>query len=178
MKLLKRCVCLICIAWILLACASAQTQVPIECDCNASPCRCYLQLGDEGAATRAVITLLKEQGYMADSRIKATYTESVEMAVKAFQRAHQLPESGQLDDQTLTLLVYGSYALNVPEGMKCVVWVPSNGGEKYHRASVCKRLRIQMINPRKITLNNAVGLGMQARGLCKPPSYPGENAQN
>jgi len=169
MKRLKIGICLLCAVWLILAVPCFGSEFSIECDCNQSPCACYLQFGDKGAAMRAVITLLKAKGYMQETRVKVLYTDTVEIAVKAFQKAHQLPADGLLDDRTLTLLVYDKYPLDDPAEKNQVVWVPTNGGEKYHKDRVCDKLPKQMIAPRKISLYNAAGLNIEPCKLCKPP---------
>ena len=43
-----------------------------------------------------------------------------------------------------------------------MVWIPTNGGTKYHKTSSCSK----MINPEYVTLSQAKNLGFTACGRC------------
>lgn len=43
-----------------------------------------------------------------------------------------------------------------------MVWIPTNGGTKYHRKSTCSK----MIDPEYVTLSEAKALGFTACGRC------------
>lgn len=145
-------------------------EIGIECACREENCICFLQLQDEGTAMRGVIALLKEKGYLTDGRIKVTYTEKVETAVKALQKEHQLPETGLLDDETLTYLIWGMSSAELDEVKpllsRDVVWVPTGGGEKYHGKMNCSG----MGNPRKMLRRNADALGIEPCRRCNQSS--------
>lgn len=135
-------------------------------DCGQSPCVCFLQQGDEGVAVQGVIKLLKKQRYLSSS--PSSFTGAVTKAVKKLQAAHGLEESGMLDDDTLTCLVFGMTAdeLNEaqPRSNPDEVWVPTNGGKKRHRRSTCSN----MLSPRKMSVRNADALGLDPCKRCKP----------
>lgn len=147
----------------LLGCSGAYAQV--ACSCGEAPCACFLQRGDEGIAVRGVIALLHEQGYLSSGKGSA-YDADVETAVKAFQAACGLDETGTLDDDTLTFLVFGRSAaeLDAREGGGNEVWVPTNGGKKRHKTAACSGME----DPRKMSSRNAQALGIDACGRCKP----------
>lgn len=135
-------------------------------DCGESPCICFLQNGDEGIAVQGVIKLLKEQKYL--SRSPSVYTDDVAKAVSKLQAAYGLPETGTLDDDSLTCLIFGMTADELdkaqPDSNPDEVWVPTNGGKKRHRRSTCSN----MISPRKMSVRNAAELGLDPCGKCKP----------
>ena len=45
-----------------------------------------------------------------------------------------------------------------------LVWIPTNGGTKYHSHSSCS----QMIDPEQVTESEAIALGFERCGRCKP----------
>lgn len=46
------------------------------------------------------------------------------------------------------------------------VWIPTNGGTKYHRRAGCSN----MLEPQKVTMREAKDLGFAPCGRCKPGS--------
>ena len=153
-------ICLICSAF-----SASELYTERGCDCQAEPCSCFMQLGDEGVPVKAVISVLKEKGYLK-SGIEATYTAAVAEAVMALQREMGLPETGMLDDETLTYLLWGmsSEALDTarPDLSLEVVYVPTDGGKKFHDNIKCSK----MIDPRKVSRRNAEKLGIDDCGIC------------
>lgn len=153
-------ICLICSAF-----SESELYTERGCDCQEEPCSCFMQLGDEGVPVKAVISVLKEKGYLK-SGIEATYTAAVAEAVMALQREMGLPETGMLDDETLTYLLWGmgSEALDAlrPELTPEVVYVPTNGGEKFHDNEKC----CGIIAPRKLARRNAEALGLDDCSIC------------
>lgn len=163
---MKRLIALIIVAVCLLSTPAWAEKVGIDCSCREKQCICFLQLHDEGAAMRAVIALLKEQEYLADGHIKVTYTAKVENAVRSLQQLYQLPETGLLDDETLTYLIWGMSSAELdtvmPLSPKNTVWVPTGGGEKYHSKITCSGMEA----PRKMTRRNAEALQLAPCKRC------------
>lgn len=138
------------------ACASAE----IACDCTGAKCSCFVQKGDEGIAVERAVDLLAEQGYLSSSRI-GTFDDRVYDAVCEFQKDHALSQSGMLDDDTLTMLIWGN---RMSEEKNAEVWVPTDGGKKRHRTPTCSG----MYDPRKMSALNAQALGLDACKRCNP----------
>ena len=164
---MKRLIALLLISICLVSSAFSASELYTErgCDCQAVLCSCFMQLGDEGAPVKAVISVLKEKGYL-NSGIEATYTEAVVKAVMALQREINLPETGMLDDETLTYLLWGMSSAELdaakPELTAEVVYVPTNGGEKFHDNEKC----CGIIAPRKLTRRNAEVLDLDDCSIC------------
>lgn len=164
---MKRLIAFLLIGICLISSAFSASKLYTErgCDCQEETCSCFMQLGDEGKPVKAVISALKDGGYL-ESTIEATYTEEVAAAVIALQREMGLPETGMLDDETLTYLLWGmsSEALDTarPDLSLEVVYVPTNGGEKFHDNEKC----CGIIAPRKLARRNAEALGLDDCSIC------------
>ena len=104
----------------------------IEDDCGQLPCVCFLQEGDEGIAVEGVTKLLAAQGYL--SKKSSTYTNTVTKAVLSFQSDRNLAPTGMMDDDTLTMLIFGITSDAFTEANASSnpheIWVPVNGGKK------------------------------------------------
>ena len=164
---MKRLIAILLMGICMISSAFSAIEVYTErgCDCNEQLCICYMQLGDEGTPVKAVISALKDKGYLSDI-IDATYTDEVEDAVRNVQRKFGLQETGMLDDDTLTYLLWGmsSEELDVarPDLTLEVVYVPTDGGKKFHDNKKCRG----MYDPRKIARRNAEKLGLDDCGIC------------
>jgi len=155
--------------WVMLlvSCGFAGESEYLErsCDCGETACVCFMQKGDFGLPVGLAIDVLKQTGYL-DPKHSKTYDSEAETAVLKLQRDCGLPETGVLDDDTLTFLLWGmnseqldaEYA-SMPLKM---VWVPTDGGKKYHNKKTCS----QMYDPRKISQRNAIALGIEPCGRC------------
>jgi len=132
----------------------------IACDCTGTKCSCFVQMGDEGIAVDGIIDLLAEQGYLSSNRIGA-FDDRIYGAVCEFQKDHAMTQSGVLDDDTLTLLIWGKH---MPEENGVEVWVPTDGGKKRHKNPTCSG----MYDPRKMSARNAQALGLNACKRCNP----------
>lgn len=167
---MKRLIALLLMVVCLLSAPAWAEEVGIDCACRETKCICFLQLQDEGAAMRGIIVLLKEKGYLTDGRIKVTYTAKVEDAVKAVQAAYHLLETGLLDDETLSYLIWDVSSEEVdmlkPLLSTDIVWVPTGGGEKYHGKITCSG----MDAPRKMTRRNADALQIEPCRKCNQHS--------
>lgn len=157
------------IALILLFClpfVAAHADNPdFDCDCRGR-CECYIQFGDSGNAVKGIVLLLREYGYVGEKQ-PYEFDAALESAVLDFQYDCGLLETGVMDNDTLTMLIWGvtaeERAWNNPDA-QTRVWVPTDGGKKCHRKPTCSG----MYNPRKVTRENAIELDMQPCGRCKP----------
>lgn len=152
----------------LLVC-SATAEIP--CLCEREACTCFIQLGDEGMPVQAIQNALVTQGYLAPNDNASAFDEKTLRAVIKFQEAHQLPQTGMLDDDTLTLLLWGVLPLELdalePHSSSLVMWVPTDGGKRHHDIPTCSG----MLDPRMVTQRNALAMGMLHCGRCKPAGY-------
>ena len=129
----------------------------ISCDCNEKYCDCYIQYGDEGIAVEGIIDALYTAGYL-DSERGNTFDDEVFEAVCRFQNDCGLEETGMMDHITLSWLIGSDEESENAE----TVWVPTDGGKKYHKGPNCSG----MLDPRKISLQNAWILGIDDCGKC------------
>ena len=136
----------------------------IACDCIFGDCECFIQLGDEGGAVKEIVKKLIAEGYLPKKTPKGEYTVQVENAVKQFQADHKLDITGTMDDDTLTLLIWGM----LPEELDIInsewqtVYIPTDGGKKRHLNMECSRME----DPRKISERNAEELGFEPCKKC------------
>ena len=88
----------------------------------------------------------------------------MENAVIAFQTDNRLEPTGQMDDETLTLLLWNM----TPEQLDRTnpnyrtVYIPVNGGKKRHLNPECSG----MDHPRKVSDRNAEALGFDGCKKC------------
>ncbi len=143
----------------------------IPCICGYADCLCFIQLGDEGMAVEAIQNALVEQGWLAAKDDASAFDEKTQQAVIAFQTAHELSPTGQMDDDTLTLLLWGMLpeALDAaqPFSSTLTVWIPTDGGIRHHDTPTCS----QMYDPRLVSQRNALAMNMLHCGRCKPAGY-------
>lgn len=142
-------------------------------DCGNRDCTCFIQLGDTGNFVKGIIKCLKEQGYLGQKVRVGQFTEEVEAAVIRFQKDGGLPPTGTMDDDTLTLLVWGMLPLELDEVMPVargvpstypdMVYVPTDGGKRRHGKPDCSG----MYNPRKVSIRNADRIGFKACKICE-----------
>ena len=139
----------------------------IRCECGLECCICFIQVGDEGIAVNGIAGLLAERAYLSTSR-KNTFDQQMQEAVLGFQRDHGLTQSGLLDDNTLSLLIWGldsdELDQSMPNSNGNAVWVPTDGGKKRHKNQLCSR----MLDPRMMSVRNAEALGIDACKRCNP----------
>ena len=120
-------------------------------------------MGDDGPAVKKIVMLLYEKNYLNSSK-GSDYDRKVYEAVLAFQREHGLEENGMMDDETLSLLIWGTASEAMSHEEVTEVWIPTDGGKKRHRTQTCSN----MYDPRKLSSRNAEALGMEACKRCKP----------
>ena len=145
----------------------------IPCDCGQEPCACFIQIGDSGSFVAGIIDRLIDQGYLETGMEKNSYSRTVEAAAGRFQQDHGLPQTGMMDDDTLTLLIWGVLpeALDArqpverdrPETYPDMVYVPTDGGQKRHSNPDC----CDMYDPRKVSIRNAARMGYDACEKCE-----------
>lgn len=137
----------------------------IKCDCRASTCVCFIQKGDEGPFVSAVIKLLKEKGYCDRKQKVSIFDEGARNGVIALQKEAGIPETGMLDDETLTFLIFDMLPFELdkadPLSRGECNWIPTDGGKRRHYSPECSR----MYDPRKVSVRNAEALGYTICGL-------------
>ncbi len=142
----------------------------IPCDCGRDPCACFIQLGDEGGFVRAIGERLCDLEYVDETTPTGIFSEEIEQAVIRFQYDNGLPHTGTMDDDTLTLLLWGMSPeeLDVrmpirrtdPSTYPDPVFIPTDGGEKRHSKPTCSG----MLDSRKVSIRNAALAGFDACG--------------
>ena len=164
---MRRFLAIIMLVCTLSVCAAAE----IPCQCGRDACLCFIQLGDEGPAVEFIQNVLVEKGYLAPRDDASAYDEKTVAAVKRFQEANSLAPTGMMDDETLTLLLWGMLPeeLDVvqPGSSTLAVWIPTDGGIRHHDLKTCS----QMLDPRLVSQRNALAMNMLHCGRCKPPGY-------
>jgi len=144
----------------------------IFCDCRGSSCICFIQLGDEGKFVSSAIKLLKEKGYCSAKQKVSLFDEGAAAGVMALQKEYNLPQTGMLDDETLTLLIFGM----LPEELDAADplsrgdynWIPTDGGKKRHIKPDCGNI----LDPRKVSVRNAEALGYTNCKKCNKRDLP------
>lgn len=157
-KILLSCLCLILCSNICLA--------EIACVCAQEHCTCFIQLGDEGKAMEHIQHALIEQGYLLRADDASAFDEKTLKAVLSFQEANELTATGMLDDETLTLLLWGMLPEELdrerPFSNGRAVWIPTDGGIRRHVKPSC----CSMFDPRLVSVRNAEKMDMQPCGRC------------
>lgn len=152
---------------VMLLCAHALSEDAFACRCGEDACVCFLMEEDIGPAAQGVIQLLKERGYLDPMHSRGVFDAAVTQAVKDFQRESDFDETGTLDNDTLTMLIFGEMpgagAYAAPGG-EILVWIPTDGGICRHKTPEC----CAMLNPRMISARNAQALNMEACEICMP----------
>lgn len=151
--------------------AALALQRPV-CDCYQTNCSCFIQLGDEGPIVTAIINLLIDQGYCDDHQDVFCFDERAKNGVIKLQEEYGLPQTGMLDDDTLTLLIWGCLPEELDEKeleSRCDFnWVPTDGGQKRHIKDTCSKMK----DPRKVSVRNAEALGYKACKRCNKTDLP------
>lgn len=114
-----------------------------------------LKKGSKGQSVVELQERLIELGYL-DGDADGNFGSGTKKAVVDFQKNNNLTADGVANEQTLTVLfsdkaVYQRW-----------VWIPTNGGTKYHSKSSCS----SMDNPKRVTYREAVSLGYDSCGRC------------
>lgn len=147
-----------------LGCSVCHAEIP--CVCLQEPCRCFIQLGDGGPEMEYIQHALIAQGYLNAKQDASLFDEHTLQAVLRFQQAHGLPETGVMDDETLTLLLWGKLPQELDEENPLSngnpVWIPTDGGVRRHVKPTCSRMH----DPRRVSVRNAAMMDMQPCGRC------------
>lgn len=143
----------------------------ILCICEMTDCQCFIQLGDEGMPVDAIQNALVAQGWLAQQNDASAFDENTRQAVIAFQTAHHLSPTGRMDDDTLTLLLWGMLPKELdiarPETSSLPMWIPTDGGIRHHDTPTCSN----MYDPRIVSQRNALAMNMLHCRRCKPFGY-------
>ena len=138
----------------------------ITCECGLDHCVCFIQLGDGGPEMEYIQHALISQGYLKTANDASLFDEHTLNAVLDFQSSHDLPQTGMLDDDTLTLLLWGMLPeeLDVaePASNGKPIWIPTDGGIRRHAKSTC----CDMLDPRRVSVRNADLMNMLPCGRC------------
>lgn len=161
----------VCISFICLLLAACSVAAEIPCVCGMDKCQCFIQLGDEGMPVETIQNALVSQGYLAPNDDASAFDEKTLQAVLKFQEAHHLPLTGMMDDETLTLLLWGVLPEDLgtlePHSSSLIVWIPTDGGKRHHDTPTCSGMH----DPRLVTQRNALVMNMLHCGRCKPLGY-------
>ncbi|MBQ8202344.1 MAG: peptidoglycan-binding protein [Clostridia bacterium] len=138
----------------------------VPCECHQAVCSCFIQLGDGGPAMEYIQHALIDQGYLLQANDAHLFDENTLQAVLRFQEANHLPATGTLDDNTLTLLLWGLLPdeLDVaePSSNGRGIWIPTDGGIRRHLKHDCSKME----DPRRVSVRNAELMDMQPCGKC------------
>ncbi len=158
-------------ALIILCLSVSIAGAEIPCRCGLDDCTCFIQFGDGGVPVEFIQNTLTAQGYLAAKDDHTLFDEPTLQAVLRFQREHGLPETGMMDDETLTLLLWGMLPDELdkarPDTSRLEMWVPTDGGIRHHIDQFC----CGMYDPRLVSQRNALSMDMHHCGCCKPEGY-------
>lgn len=151
---------------LLLFLASSIYYAEIPCECGHSHCTCFIQLGDGGPEMEYIQHALIQQGFLAKDHDAAAFDGHTLQAVLRFQEANGLPATGTLDDDTLTLLLWGMLPEELDKSTPGTngnpIWIPTDGGIRRHINPGC----CDMLDPRLVSVRNAERMNMQPCGRC------------
>ena len=155
--------------------ASGSSYIP--CDCHSNHCTCFIQEGDEGNFVKVIIKHLKEMKYLSKDAPKTLFSSEVTKAVKKLQADYNLKQTGTLDDDTLTILLWEKrpeeldmlypFIPGNPLTYTGTVYIPTDGGKKRHATEFCSNME----DPRKVSIRNAEKAGFEA---CKKSNCEAE----
>ena len=159
------------IAALLLVCLIGAARAEIPCQCGQEAYQCFIQLGDEGPAVECIQHALIALGYLQAKEDASVFDETTRQAVLRFQADNDLSPTGMMDDDTLTLLLWGMLpeALDAaqPDSSTLEMWIPTDGGTRHHDKKTCSN----MLDPRLVSQRNALAMNMLHCGRCKPAGY-------
>lgn len=145
--------------------ASGSSYIPCFC---IGHCTCFVQEGDEGNFVKEIIKLLIKKKYLPKGTPTGLFSHDVTLAVMQFQKDNDLEETGMMDDDTLTLLIWDMLPEELDKVMPVTVassfpdmcYIPTDGGKKRHASESCSG----MLDPRKVSIRNAAAFKFDA---CK-----------
>lgn len=114
-----------------------------------------LKTGSKGQSVVELQERLIELDYL-EGTADGDFGNGTKKAVIAFQKNNDLSADGVAGEQTLTIL-FSDQAVR-----QHWVWIPMNGGEKYHSKSSCSGME----NPKRVTYREAIEQGYDACGKC------------
>ena len=152
---------------VLCSCASAE----IPCQCGQAACQCFIQQGDEGPAVEYILHALIALDYLQANEDASDFDKVTRQAVVRFQEDNGLSPTDMMDDNTLTLLLWGMTPEELDEAESesstLAVWIPTDGGIRHHDKQSCSN----MLDPRLVSQRNALTMNMLHCGRCKPSGY-------
>ena len=161
----------------LLSCFSLLVLISIRacaeslCFCSQEQCLCFIQLADKGPAVEYIQNALIAQGYLASPADSTIFDKHTAAAVIQFQETNALAPTGMMDDDTLTLLLWGMIPQELdaaePDSISCLVWIPTDGGIRHHKRCTFS----SMFDPRMVSPRNALKMDMQPCGRCDPDGF-------
>ncbi len=128
-----------------------------------------LALESEGDDVRCMQDALVELGYLDAEKALGIFDVDTEDAVMLFQETNGFPVDGIASDG-MQILLFKGYAALAPDpqaepvtrGKATDVWIPTNGGTKYHKTSTCSK----MIDPENVSVEEAERLGFTPCKRC------------
>lgn len=104
------------------------------------------------------------------AKLMNTYSTEAYSAAQAVSGRDEGLSLSAHEEQIYQLGIARGYDLGVNQidtssGSNVIVWVPINGGTKYHMKSTCSSMR----GPQQVTLSEAKRLGFEPCGRCHPP---------
>lgn len=137
-----------------------------------------IKRGDSGDSVKEVQTQLIALGYLTSSA-DGKYGSGTERAVIEFQNANQIEITGIIDQETYQKMFAEGAKPNTDPDLKSdvdenasgagtrtsgerLVWIPTNGGTKYHSDSSCSG----MIDPIQVTVGEAQARGFDPCSKC------------
>lgn len=141
--------------------AIAEASIEAEAPAEAPATYAALEPGMSGDEVETLNATLMILGYL-DGELSDEYGEETEAAVRAFQLAAGLEETGLADSNTQAALYAEDAPVNPddpPEGEQ--VWIPKSG-EKYHSKWNCGNMK----SPSCVSVEEAVAQGYEPCGRC------------
>ena len=137
-----------------------------------------IKRGDSGDSVKEVQTQLVALGYLTSSA-DGKYGSGTERAVIEFQNANQIEATGIIDQETYQKMFAEGAKHHTSSGLQSdveesfsdvgtrtsgerLVWIPTNGGTKYHSDSSCSG----MIDPIQVTVDEAQARGFDPCSKC------------
>ncbi len=117
---------------------------------------CGVRQGDSG---KAVSVFAESIGYPAENIAEdAIFDGNILSFLLEFQEENGLEASGYFDLATLCYI----FGIDTVSGEDEIVWIPMNGGKKYHEKPECSN----MIEPRQVPIECTPALELEACKRC------------
>ena len=116
---------------------------------------CAVTYGDSGKAVSVFAECIGYDGKIIQDML---FDDSVLNCLLRFQEENGLEASGCFDLETLCYI----FGIDYVSGDKDIVWIPMNGGKKYHAKPECSN----MIEPRQVHIECVSALELDACKKC------------